>query len=722
MSGKHEYWISSVGLAASAAGRDLSAEVNRSNPIDTLTPGYKFFPIHGPVEISLAYAGQLEAIAVPPGLTPLGSSPRPCGLGYNKGRASRWLPMLQAFSSPVSAPAERRGCAGTLMIHGPGDAYAGGAWLVLAGFDGGNGKDTSAYYRNPNMLQAITIQAKRIRQGLYLLEAGTDYFCYEPMQSVTFGAKLLNIGAGADDAWVQITVTDHAGNPVMNMGGQIWAEAGGTGIHQSTWQSPAIWPPGGYHVKVVLTKNDAVIDRLEHDINCYTPPDHPDYVQRRADGHFYSQVKLWRINGVNYMPSSGIAQEDSHLFENWMSREAYDPEVVERDLTNVERLGMNAVSIFIYRDSLDSQNLLDVLNRCRTHNLKVNLSLRPGVLDALHVSPNRSYNNSIAAAIENFTTFIHRYGLDRDDGIFAFETAWEPNFGSQQARTQMDAQWLEWIMAHYGGSLNLAEGAWNHAAPRDAAGKVTNPTGAQMAGDEPKARRMVADYRRFLDSWLDATYGAATKAIKASASHQMVSFRMASTGFPGDDQRSDLPYQFEGLTQAVDFLSPECYGRVGDEEGEEGILFEAAYARAVAPTLPVIWAETGLTAWDAAAQRDDPGAIEYQGRYLETFYRLAIQSGVDGIFVWWYPGGFRAGENSDFGIINPDGTDRPATEAIRKWGKALLAAPVPTPPGALFEFNRDLYPDGIHGVFRALKAPFAEALKAGKRPGLKVGK
>ena len=40
-------------------------------------------------------------------------------------------------------------------------------------------------------------------------------------------------------------------------------------------------------------------------------------------------------------------------------------------------------------------------------------------------------------------------------------------------------------------------------------------------------------------------------------------------------------------------------------------------------------------------------------------YRMFIESGADGVFFWWYPGGFRLGENSDFGIINPDGTTDP---------------------------------------------------------------
>ena len=723
MSGRHEYWISSVGVAPqSAVGPDLATEIAQIPILDTLSPPYKFFPMHGALTVAAADAASTRTqqihYTLPAGLTPLSSSPRPSGAGFLKGRTWRWLPLQQAYSSSSSGPAEWRGNPATLMIHGPGDSFAGGVWLVVAGFEGGN--TGIEYFRQKELLKQISAAAHRMREGIYLLEAGTDCYCYEQGKSIKFGATALNVGTTTAKVMVDVTFIDHAtGAKVLNKGGELQLQPGASASFQGTWQPPTSWPKQGYRIQVVLRQQNTIIERIQHDITLYTPAAPASYVRAQKDGHFYNHGKLWRINGVNYMPSSGIAQEEPHLFEHWLSREAYDPDVVERDLTHIEQLGMNAVSIFVYRDSLESHNLLDALQRCRKHHLKVNLSLRPGVLDSLHATPPRTYEVAMDAAIENFTSIIRRYGLNRDDTIFAFETAWEPNFGSQQARQQMDAQWLAWIVDRYQ-TLKLAEAAWNHAAPHTASAEVTNPSGAQMAGDESGATRMVTDYRVFLDSWLDRTYGAATHAIKELAPDQMVSFRMASAGFPGDDQRGDLPYQFEGLTRAVDFLSPECYGRVGGEEGEEGILFEAAYARAVAPTMPIIWAEAGFTAWDPAGQHDDSGALDFQGRYLDTFYRLAYQSGVDGIFWWWYPGGFRTGENSDFGIINPDGTDRPATAAIRHWASKFLNSPLLPEPEPQFNFIRDIYADGIHGVFQTLKNPFHQALKFGKRPGLHV--
>ena len=117
-----------------------------------------------------------------------------------------------------------------------------------------------------------------------------------------------------------------------------------------------------------------------------------------------------------------------------------------------------------------------------------------------------------------------------------------------------------------------------------------------------------------------------------------------------------------------------------------------------------------MSVWNQQAQEDDPEQLELQGEYYRKFYELACRSGADGIIWWWYPGGFRFGENSDFGLINPDGTDRPATTAVRTQGPRFLACPDPPPARTVLPYDRDAHPDGVRGVFRNQKDKFAKAL------------
>jgi hypothetical protein len=115
----------------------------------------------------------------------------------------------------------------------------------------------------------------------------------------------------------------------------------------------------------------------------------------------------------------------------------------------------------------------------------------------------------------------------------------------------------------------------------------------------------------------------------------------------------------------------------------------------------------------------DPGKLAFEARFYTDFYRMMIESGADGVFFWWYPGGFRLWENSDFGIINPDGTDRPVTTVIRNEGPRFLKARKSRPPDYWIAVDRDRDPRGIFGIYDAAKVEFWKAMDEGRWPGLR---
>ena len=143
-----------------------------------------------------------------------------------------------------------------------------------------------------------------------------------------------------------------------------------------------------------------------------------------------------------------------------------------------------------------------------------------------------------------------------------------------------------------------------------------------LAADGP-ATKLIADYRQFLDDWLEETYSRPVRQIHQIAPHQFVSFRMTATSDPLWE-RDDLNYQFEGLARAVDFLAPESYGQLGQPDGELAILFRIALGRALAPEQPIIWAETGMSVWNLQAQADDPERAPGPGRILSQVLRSGL--------------------------------------------------------------------------------------------------
>ena len=50
---------------------------------------------------------------------------------------------------------------------------------------------------------------------------------------------------------------------------------------------------------------------------------------------------------------------------------------------------------------------------------------------------------------------------------------------------------------------------------------------------------------------------------------------------------------------------------------------------------------------------------EYQVAELTDWARMLVESGANGAAPWWFPGGLRVNEGSDWGLFHPDGTPRP---------------------------------------------------------------
>ncbi len=278
---------------------------------------------------------------------------------------------------------------------------------------------------------------------------------------------------------------------------------------------------------------------------------------------------------------------------------------------------------------------------------------------------------------------IHQYDvwlmlLAQDHSLFAYDLAWEPHFEGVEDRSRYTKEWNEWIHKKHG-SLEKAFKAWNHKAElKD--GQVPVPQSREWYEKGPWDA-MALDYGDFLNDLLERHYSHARDLVRGIDPNHAVSFRMQHAGDPTYWGPTWIPYDFRGVARGVDILEPEAYGRIGDWEQVKGGIFTVDYGRAVAPELPVFWAEAGYTSWNMSTMDNPPKNLEVVASFYRHFHRMLIESHSNGIAFWWFPGGFRANENSDFGILNPDGTDRPVTKVIREMGPQVVnlgAHPSPT--------------------------------------------
>jgi hypothetical protein len=691
--GPKEYWVSGFGASK------LTPEMEQAflRPIipkfEILSPGYKFFETRDAAKLvtstdqAVLPLGEFAAPEVTGSV-----HPRPSGGGFDKGRLWRWIPLLEARSDN----GQWRGVPASIMAHFDGP-HKGGQWASFAIED-------PQWRLSPEALDAVCAVIRKMDEGVYLVDGGSDFYTYFPGQDLTLGVHAANIGgSSAKDLTARVIVTNaDSGAEIFRKEWPLSLAAGKEATVKETCK-PGEWPKAGFHVTAELAQGDRVIDRVINDANVWTPKEKKSFITTE-NGDFKLNGKRWRMNGVNYMPSSGIAAENDQYFEKWLSAASYDPKIIQRDLDHVKDLGLNAVSIFIYEDSIEAQNLLDILRRLDSMGLKVNLSLRPGTIGDFNWPQLRE--------------IVEYYRLWEQDCIFAYDMDWEPLWKAHSDRVKWDRAWEEWVVERYG-SMENAERDWGFKAPRNADGAVTNPEDGQLQKDGDW-RVMAAAYRRFLDTLLYKQYGALREDVRALDPFHHVSFRMTEAGDPTMQWGSILPYDFPYLASAVDILEPEGYGRLGDWEKIKPACFEYVYGRWAAPDLPFIWAEAGIHTWDVASGKSTESSLATQGQFCRDYYKAVIDSGADGIVWWWYPGGFRCGENSDYGIVNPDGTDRPSSKAIRENSEAFLNGPDAKPIDEWMEFDRDAHTDGIVGAYSELKDAYWKFIEEGRSPGLRT--
>jgi len=692
LQGAHHFLVAQVGTAPlQAEYLEILGDV-KPPALDTISPGYKLFET-GEMA-SIVPAGDQTIIStkeIPLPAAARGMHPRPEASGFDKGRPWRWLPLLEARS----ATGELRGHVAAMTINTDGP-YKNSVWASF-------GIEDTAWYLSEGGRAVIRAVLDRMKLPIYFLDAGADRYTYFEDQTVTLGAQVVKTDVIENIPMrLALRVTNPDGTVVSDNPLDIISPEVGEPVRLETQWKPAGWPDTGFTVKAELYFGDRLLDRATHQIFCWKPKAEPAFVTAQ-DGGFLLKGERWRPHGVNYMPSSGIGVEWQQYFEQWLGAAAYHPNVVQRDLERCAAMGCNSLSIFLYHDNMKAQNLLDILRRMDALGMKANLSLRPGT--------------PMEFPWEQVREMIEYLRLAQNDTLYAYDLAWEPQFREGE-RNPFNPQWQAWIAERYG-SLENAEADWGFPVPRDEAGNVVNFSPSQIGTDGPW-NKMIAAYRRFLDTLLYEKYSAARRLIRTVDPHTLVSFRMSMAGDPTDVQTQALLYDFAYLAGAVDILEPEGYGRIGDWERVKPGWFTYEYARWANPKLPMIWAEAGVHVWDMAHHNFTDERLAFQAAYYMDYYRMITQSGADGIYWWWYPGGFRVNERSDYGIINPNGTDRPVTLVIKEQGPAFLQAPDSKPVDVWLTFDRDAHTNGLSGVYTALKDQFWAAIEAGSTPGLKT--
>lgn len=685
--GDHTAWVSGVKFMAPpdelGATIPLLLAPETAPSLELISPYYRIYSVtnldHLVVNPNQVIAGAIEGKLSKPANV-YACAARPQGTGIEKHRSYRFVPLLEC----VDKTGKYCGAAGAMAIQ---EGKQHGSITIAVPID------DAAFFEHEAVQNWLAALAERTLDGTFLTEGGTPYYVGFAGESMPMGASVSDRGNGSSHMDISLQL-----NGELIQQQQLDLRSGG----EMRVNKNVTLPTRSDHpmrVSVVLKQSGKVIDRLDHELRIWQENPHPSFVTVH-DGHFYLDGKQWRAHGINYMPTSGIGAQSYEYFQFWLDAKPYDPDVIQRDLDDIQSLGGNAISVFVSGRSVESRNFLDLLARCGEHGIKVNLAI-PG-------SP-------MNFPWDEDRRIIEKMHLASNDTIFAYDIAWEPRWQGYASRCQYDTGWRNWVEKHYG-DVGKAAGAWGIAAPmRD--GHLTGPSDEQVSADGPW-RKMVLDYRQFQNDLLAERYGHARDLIRSIDPNHLISFRMSMAGDPTYPP-SDMCYDFGGLKDAVDFLGPEGYGRIGDWNRVRIGDFTVAYGRAAAPKLPVVWAEFGVSDWNIGLHGEDPVQMKFAGQFYDDFYRMIQESGADGSFPWWLAGGYRVNERSDYGVLNPDRSWRPEAVAMHRWA-SILAQPREQKPAVEIPIRVGQYVDGIHGIYEQVRAQFFQAMDAGKQPVLTV--
>ncbi len=675
-----QYWYDNPSKGRGGPGDRLQPQ-NAVEVSIGLAQSFASFPADTPLEVTIAdiRVGRLgQALTEPPELVLEGVAPWHQFYTDSRGRLrSVWRYPGAGIGGEcpgrrIAVPLDERA---SLFVSAKGDT-AGSMWAWIPASEARAGNLSA-------LLRPMT-------RGWHLLRAGTTQFGFWTDQLVEYGAEVANWSAQT----VTLQLQAQLSSPNQTARRSETSVRLQPGERRQVLFPNITLPEGEWHVRVVAVSADGKRDELQHRFHVLGKPASVPRISVR-NGRFYRGDQPFFAHGINFWPLWIAGQERSVFYEHWLSPWQYDPEAVERALRIAREVGFNVLSVQ-YMKLAHAPQLVDFMERARRHGMYVNL----------------------------FITAAHPFGFDPKllrhlieaaripqwDNLFAYDIAWEPAWGTHTERKRFDAAWREWIIEQYG-SFADAERDWGFSLPRED-GQVTNPTDEQILTDG-EWRRMVAAYRRFQDDHVNRAYWRVVRFIRQIDPYHLIGVRTGYGGNGSEWADNRMPYDLLAGAPILDFVSPEAYSLMHSWENFRAGGFITSYARWAGNGKPVFWAEFGATIYPDVT----PERIAYQRNVYEWMYRMAEESRADGTAGWWFPGGVRLSENSDYGIIHPDGSLRPAARVAQQWARRLARLPE-TPDTRevhVITIDRDLHARGFSQVWKRHRQEYLQAVTSGKR-------
>jgi len=688
---RHEFFISEIATANDSVLSKILSKTEKQPILESISPAYKVYPLTGIAKGVSATPWQTTNDAakskwkVPRrGISPI---PRTQGRGFQRKQKWRWISLANALDSKNN----KRGSLLWLLLNNQSSPYSGACFVGLTSSE-------PDFLNSKEVTETFGKTLNRLYNGLLLIEGGANNFSVFPGEKVEFGASILRFHKEPQNTVLRLTVKKSTGSTVLQREFKVDFQGKHNFTTNFIWTAPKY---GGevLQVNVSVYVNGKLEDKIDHELGILREGlnDKNEFVKTKGN-QFILNRKPWNPAAVNFWPAYVAGMEINDFFIGWLNHNLYAPEEIERDLTLMEKLGINMVSIQNF-NSQTYPELLDFLRRCAAHNIKVNLFLTTS-------SPLDFKEKEVRQYIENGN-------LASNPTIFAYDIIWEPGnrVFDKNNRPKWDKDWRKWICDQYG-NIAAAETDWGFKAPRDDNGKVTSPPDKYFREDG-KWRVMMAAYRRFMNNLMSRKWNYACSALRKIDPNHLISFRQGNT-LPHD-------FTFTATSKHIDFICPEGYSIRNNEDGYYAAGFITRFVHFTTGGKPILWAEFGKHVWDNNTMQPDVKLIKEQNIYFNLFYKMVLETGANGLAPWWWPGGYRVDEHSDYGIINPDRRLRPSARSLTKYAP-LIKAPRKWPAAdKILEIDLDEHAGGYWFLcFNKGKEEYRKARLEGKNLGIRT--
>ena len=622
--------------------------------LEGIAPCYKSYRLDGPVTI---VAGEHRFDY--PGSV-ISAIPRMGGLGITMERPWRFLPVAKAQNK-----AGGRAYPAWIMLHL--DRQYKGAVVAGMGFS----LDTILKEKELSVIMVNLV--KRVAAGSFLAGGGASDFVVDAGIPFPFGAEPFKVRGNMK---IQASIRNTEGGVVAEFEKTISEQ---NMEHGAVISETTLNQAGVYRCTVELKDaQNRTHDKIESEIIVDDgTPDPPSAFVRIEKDNFVIGGKPWYPSGVNFYPIYGVAGMESNDFQTgWGNRRFYDPVLVEEAILDAKSAEMNMLSVHPsdFR-TLDFRAIRDLLYRCRKHEMKLNLF-------ASAASPLQFREDLLRQLIEEARLRHHA-------SLFCYDIIWEPTnyIYSPNFRERFRPEWNRWLEGQYGSKENAVKD-WMFEPGTDEKGLLAPPSDAQFSQDGGH-RVFVAAYRRFMDDHTAKLWQRAVDQLRLLDPNHLITNR-AGNIHPYDNG-------FTGPVKALDFISPEGYSISPGTKGEAAVGFAVRVIDFYSGGKPIVWSEFGKSVSGADFQ-PVASLLKQSGEYIEQFYRRGLEAGAQGFVPWWWPGGYRVNENSDYGICNLDGTLRQSAEVAQRYADQIQKPRNRRAGTVPFDFDPDEHAGGYPGL------------------------